>query len=339
MSDLYPLRLRPEFCERIWGARSLAPIYAHESTGMPIGEAWLTGDDCTVENGPLAGRSLAQLSRQFGRELMGDAASDVSRFPLLIKFLFPRDKLSVQVHPDDETAARVGQPCGKTECWYILRAEAGAQIGLGLKPGTTKAEVERAIHEKRLEHLLNWLQLRAGDLIYADAGTVHAIGPGSVIVEVQQNSDTTYRLYDYGRPRELHIDAGLQATKEFTHAGKVERRPAHFGNGKNQVNLVTSPCFIVDRFRLVHSWEFRRPSKGKSSVWCLVAVKGSGVISSNGSAPISFNCGEVSVVPAAVDRVTVSPQLDLEFLCASLPVEKVEHPKTVLGGTGASLAR
>src|ERR1700686_5388515 len=126
MPDLYPLLLRPQFHERVWGARNLAPVYWQEITGSPVGEAWLTGDTCTVTNGPLAGQTLADLAQKFGPALLGEAVPDVSRFPLLIKFLFPREKLSVQVHPDDEQAARVGQPNGKTECWYILRAELGA---------------------------------------------------------------------------------------------------------------------------------------------------------------------------------------------------------------------
>src|SRR5262249_35991090 len=120
MPDLYPLLLQPQFHERIWGAHDLAPIYSREILGSPIGEAWVTGDDCRVANGPLIGKTLAQLSSEFGVHLLGEAANHRSRFPLLIKFLFPKDKLSVQVHPDDETAARLGQPCGKTECWYVL---------------------------------------------------------------------------------------------------------------------------------------------------------------------------------------------------------------------------
>src|SRR5258708_16899194 len=209
MLDLYPLLLRPQFHERVWGSRDLAPIYSQQITGNPVGEAWLTGDECKVANGPLAGRTLADLTRELGPQLLDEAAPSASRFPLLIKFLFPRDKLSVQVHPDDADAALIGQPCGKTEGWYGLHAEPGSRIGLGLKPGTTKAEVDRAIRETRMEQLLNWIEARQGDMFYVDAGTIHAIGPGSVIVETQQNSDTTYRLYDYGRPRELHIEDGL----------------------------------------------------------------------------------------------------------------------------------
>lgn len=330
MAHLYPLRLHAEFCERVWGAKNLAPVYTREITGNPVGEAWLTGDSCKVANGPLTGISLGEISRQFGRELLGEGVSDCARFPLLIKFLFPKDKLSVQVHPDDEAASRLGQPCGKTECWYILQAEPGAQIGLGLRAGTSKAQVLQAIRETRLEQLLNWIQLRAGDLIYVEAGTIHALGPGVVIVEIQQNSDTTYRLYDYGRPRELHIDAGIQATKEWTHAGRVEPSLHSSEDGKDQVNLITSPCFIVDKFTLSRSWEFRRPQHARGGVWCLVAIRGSGVISAGDCEPISFSCGEVVVVPAAVREFAVKPQWEIEFLCSSVPAGRVEHPRTTM---------
>ena len=339
MPDLYPLLLRPQFHERIWGSLDLAPIYTREITGSPLGEAWLTGDGCTVANGPLAGRTLAQLCQEFGKKFLGEGAGNATRFPLLIKFLFPREKLSVQVHPDDEMAVKVGQPCGKTECWYVLQAEPGAKIGLGLKPGVTKSEVERAIVENRMEHLLNWLDVHEGDLVYVDAGTVHAIGGGAVIVETQQNSDTTYRLYDYGRPRELHVQDGLRATKEQTHAGKVVPAKPQIENGKFQLNLVTSPCFIVDKFKLSQAWEFRRPQHARRSVWCVVATRGFGVLESEGSAPISLNSGEAVIIPAEVEKFRLKPQWELEFLCASLPVEKVGHPTTVLLETTAAAAQ
>lgn len=327
MPDLYPLLLQPEFHERVWGVRSLEPIYSHQVTGAPVGEAWLTGDSCRVVNGPLAGRALSSLTREFGTRLLGEATADTSRFPLLIKFLFPRDKLSVQVHPDDEGARQLGQPCGKTECWFVLQAEPGAQIGLGFKPGTTKAEIEQAISETRMEELLNWVAIHDGDLIYVEAGTVHAIGPGSVILETQQNSDTTFRLYDYGRPRELHIEQGLRAAKLQTRAGKVARSQAQAEGGKAQASLVASPFFIMDTFRLERPWEFRRPQHARRSVWCLVATRGCGVIESQGTERVSFACGEAVVVPAEVESFVVRPQWEAEFVCASLPVEAVGQPE------------
>ena len=164
-----------------------------------------------------------------------------------MKFIFPRDKLSVQVHPDDETARRAGLPNGKTECWYVMQAEPGAKVGLGLKPGATREQFAQAIREVRAEELLNWTEVRAGEMIYVDAGTVHAIGPGVILLETQQNSDTTYRLYDYGRPRELHVKQGLEALKERTKAGTV---PAGRPEDGGWMTLVNSPCFAVRKIAI-----------------------------------------------------------------------------------------
>jgi mannose-6-phosphate isomerase len=333
MSDLYPLLLRPQFHQRVWGARSLAPVYSQDFSEL-IGEAWLTGEQCEVANGPLAGRTLAELTREYGSELIG-SAPDISRFPLLIKFLFPRDKLSVQVHPDDDGARSKGEACGKTECWYVWSAEPGAQIGLGLKPGTTKAEVERAIHETRMEELLNWIEVHAGEMFYVDAGTVHAIGPGSVLVETQQNSDTTYRLYDYGRPRQLHIEDGLAAIKEETHAGRVLAGHSRLEQGNAHSNLVSSPCFVVEKLRLTQPWEFKRDVARNGNVLCLVAIEGCGQIEFGEMPPVTFCTGQAVVVPATVREFVIKPQWELEFLCSSVPVTKVEQPATVLVGTTA----
>jgi len=172
-----------------------------------------------------------------------------------------------------------------------------------------------------------------------DAGTIHAIGPGSVIVETQQNSDTTFRLYDYGRPRDLHIADGLKAAKELTHAGKVVAGDPQIEKGKTQMNLVTSPSFVVDKFKLAKTWEFRRPHHARQSVWCLLALQGCGVIASEGSAPVTFAGGELVVVPAAVEKFMLKPQWELEFLCASLPIESVAQPATVLLNTAANSRR
>src|SRR5215467_14296699 len=128
MKELYPLLMSPLFDPRPWGTTDLSPIYPDKHFQEKIGESWLTGDHCKVANGPLAGKSLAELSTKYGRELVGDAAREEHRFPLLLKFLFPHEKLSVQVHPDDELARKIGQPWGKTECWYVAHAKPGAQI-------------------------------------------------------------------------------------------------------------------------------------------------------------------------------------------------------------------
>jgi len=165
MEKLYPLLMKPLFDPRPWGRFDLSPIYPGKFDEK-IGESWLTGDNCVVENGRLAGQSLAALSREYKRELVGEAPREDHRFPLLLKFLFPQEKLSVQVHPDDAAAQQVGEPCGKTECWYVVDAEPGAEIGLGLKPGVTRDEFERSIHEQRAEDLLNWSTAYLGVSVY-----------------------------------------------------------------------------------------------------------------------------------------------------------------------------
>ncbi len=307
MSDLYPLRLEPYFDARPWGSRDLRPVYDQVPGTEPIGEAWLTWDECRVANGPLAGSRLGELCRRFGRELVGEAAREAERFPLLVKFLFPRAKLSVQVHPDEETAQRLGEPCGKTECWHVLAAEPGAQIGLGLKPGVTREDLARAIREVRAEELLNWVDLEAGDMIYVEAGTVHTIGPGSVLVETQQNSDTTYRLYDYGRPRELHIEQGIEAVREQTASGKVAPQGER---------LIASTSFIVERFPLHAAREFPAPA-GSPQVF--VAVDGCGVIETPRTEPVTIARGEAVIVPASIPGAWIRPQWQVEVMRMTLP--------------------
>ena len=331
MNNLYPLLMLPGFDPRPWGTHDLSPIYPNRQFEEKIGEAWLTGDDCKVANGPLTGQTLAQLSEKYQRELVGDAARDARRFPLLLKFLFPHEKLSVQVHPDDEQARRVGQPWGKTECWYVAHAKPGAQIALGLKPGVSVLELEHAIHEKRAEELLNWLNVYTGDMIYVTGGTVHTLGPGSVIVETQQQSDMTYRLYDYGRPRELHLKEGLAAVKLKVASGKVVRpAPEQMPGSKNRrAPLVAAPYFVVDMFEMKDAQELStRDDSGKSSAQILVAVEGCGVVESAGAEPVTLAKGDAVVVPASVEKFTVRPQWTLEFLRARVPGAALPEPET-----------
>src|SRR5882672_9649878 len=331
MGNLYPLLMLPAFDPRPWGTLDLSPIYPNHKFEEKIGEAWLSGDDCKVASGPLTGKTLSQLSEEYQRELVGDAARDAKRFPLLLKFLFPHEKLSVQVHPDDEQARRVHQPWGKTECWYIAHAKPGSQIALGLKSGVSVAELEKAIQEKRAEELLNWLDVYTGDMIYVSGGTVHTLGPGSVIVETQQQSDTTYRLYDYGRPRELHLKEGMAAVKLKVASGKVVRPgPAQIPGSKNrQAPLVAAPYFVVDMFEMKDAQDLStRDASGKSSAQILVAVEGCGSVEAAGADAVTFAKGDAVVVPASVEKFTVRPQWTLEFLRARVPGASLPEPET-----------
>ena len=318
MSALYPFSMQAMFDPRPWGTLDLSPIYPNHKFGEKIGEAWLTGD-------------AGKVSKEYGLELVGEAAADPNRFPLLLKFLFPHEKLSVQVHPDDEAARRVGQPCGKTECWYVVHARPGAQIGLGLKPGVTREQFAQSIQDARAEELLNWVNVYPGEMIYVTGGTVHTLGPGAIIVETQQQSDTTYRLYDYGRPRELHLKEGLAVIKEKVSSGKVIRpAPTNLNGGANRrAPLIASPYFAVDMFELKQPHSFRtKDESGKRSVQILVAVEGCGVVEADGAEPVTLARGDAVVVPAAVGEFQVRPQWSVEFLKASVPGVTLPEPET-----------
>lgn len=331
MSKLYPLLMQPAFDPRPWGTLDLSPIYPNHRFEEKIGEAWLTGDACQVANGPLKGKTLADLSTQYGGELVGDAALDSHRFPLLVKFLFPHDKLSVQVHPDDEAARKLGQPWGKTECWYVAHAKPGAQIALGLKPAVTKEQFERAIHDQHAEDLLNWIKVYSGEMIYVAGGTVHTIGPGLILMETQQQSDTTYRLYDYGRKRELHLREGLAAMKEKVGSGKVVRpAPVELnGTTNRRAPLISSSYFVVDMFELKQPYSFRTQDEtGKHSAQIMVAVEGCGIVEAPGTNPVTLARGDAVVVPATVGEFSVRPQWAVEFLKVRVPGAALPEPET-----------
>lgn len=331
MSDLYPLLMSPVFDPRPWGTLDLSPIYPNQRCDEKIGEAWLTGDHGRVANGPLRGKSLNELALRYERELVGEVARDPKRFPLLVKFLFPHEKLSVQVHPDDEAAQRFGEPWGKTECWYVAHAKPGSQVALGLKAGVTKAQFEEAIHQHRAEDLLNWINVFTGDMIYVVGGTVHTLGPGAVLVETQQQSDTTFRLYDYGRPRPLHLAEGLSVMKEKARSGKVVRpAPRELTGTRNRlVPLVSSPCFVVEMFELKQPQEFSTADEsGKSSAQILVAVEGCAAVEAAGTEAVTLAKGDAVVIPASLKKFYVRPQWSVEMLKSSVPGANVPEPVT-----------
>ncbi|OAI47878.1 mannose-6-phosphate isomerase [Planctomycetaceae bacterium SCGC AG-212-F19] len=222
---LYPLRFEPILQPRIWGGRQLASWYGY-ATDEPIGEAWVLSDredhPSRIAEGPLKGRTLPQLMAEVAPALLGPKAEHHRRFPLLLKFLDARDTLSVQVHPTDgHTQLLPHGERGKTEAWIVLQAEPESRIFAGLHPGVTAEVMCRALAERRLRDLLASFVPKPGDGIMLDAGTVHALGGGVLLFEVQQNSDVTFRLYDWdrvdgqGKPRALHIEDALACT-DFT---------------------------------------------------------------------------------------------------------------------------
>lgn len=283
-----PVVLTPVLVERIWGAASLQPWHPGAADDRRIGEIWLTAENCVAEAGDGVGQTLAELTSA-APEAFGDTRKQ--GFPLLIKLLFPLEKLSVQVHPDDAHAQAAGMPRGKTECWYVLEAEPGAELALGFQESLTREQIAAAIHDGTIESKLRMVPVKAGDMVFVDAGTVHAIGPGMVVLETQQYSDTTYRLWDYGRPRELHIDAGTAVTRTDTKAGLVEPKPMD-----GFTRLVSCEYFVVDRFTLKHA---ETAALGHThDLQILIALEsGCALLSPEGVAlPLPY--GQAVVVPA-----------------------------------------
>ena len=288
-----PVALTPLLVERIWGADSLGPWYPPVPPGKPIGEVWLTAEPCTVAGTDV---TLAELAAEFPENLHN---VDAHGFPLLIKLLYPREKLSVQVHPNDAQAqAMLGQARGKTECWYVLSAEPGAQVALGFREAMTVEQVKKGLLDGTIEDKLRLLPVSAGDMVFVDANTVHAIGPGMVVLEVQQYSDVTYRLWDYGRPRELHIEDGLAVTRTDTAAGLVVPRAM-----ENFDRLVACPYFTVDRFRLAASGQADLHGEGELQV--LVALGNGCSLQRQGGETVRLPPGHAVVVPAADGAYTL----------------------------------
>lgn len=229
---LQPVRLEPQFVPRIWGSRNLAPLFPDKkSLAAPIGEVWLTGNECRFGDGPFAGEKLGDVWPRMSDDWAGKQARRDKPFPMLVKFLFPEEKLSVQVHPHDEYAMRheaAKGGVGKTEMWYVVSARPGAEVRVGLKPEVTKESFRRAIADGTAEEMLERIAVRANDAIFVPAGTAHTIGPGMVLCEVQQNSDVTYRVFDFnrrdaeGKPRELHIENALDVLRfGKQHGGRI----------------------------------------------------------------------------------------------------------------------
>lgn len=218
MTPVYPLKFEPIYKEKIWGGRNLERLYGRRlPPGKPIGESWELADleegTCTVSNGPLAGQTLTAVTAQLGRALLGNArALESGRFPLLLKLLDANDILSLQVHPDEKAVAEIPGSALKTECWYIVESRDG-MLFKGVVPGVTPEEFRRAIETDQAEKVVRAIKVKAGDFHYLPAGTVHAVGAGLVVAEVQTPSDTTYRVTDWGRGREIHVDRSMQCIR------------------------------------------------------------------------------------------------------------------------------
>jgi mannose-6-phosphate isomerase len=317
--ELAPFLIEPLFVSRIWGFDDLRPWYdyvAGQGNGAePIGEVWLTGDECRAATGPYAGKKLGEVFSEGETAMLGEGAPPQS--PILVKVIFAREKLSVQVHPDDALAQKYGQPRGKTECWYALSAEPGAEVAAGLKPGVTVDDVRSGIERGTLEQSLNILPVKRGEMVFVDAGTVHAIWPGSILLETQQNSDITYRMYDYGRPRELHVEKSLEALRFDTGAGIVPPRELD-----DRTILIDVEYFRVERIPVKGSRAsagLAGPDEAPGGLSYLFAAEGAARISGPGFDPVELAPRGIAAIPAhsppftledlgGVDLIRISPR-------------------------------
>ena len=308
MSEILPFRLAPYFRTRIWGFHDLAPWFDYKTEGEPIGEVWLTGEMCKAATGPFAGQTLRAITDAHGPELLGKALGD-GEFPLLVKILFPKEKLSVQVHPDDAMASKYGEPRGKTECWYVLDAEPGATVALGIRPGVTSEEIRTAIKGATLENLLEMVPVHKNDMLFVDAGTVHAMGPGVVILEAQQTSDLTYRMYDYGRPRELHLEKSLEAMRIKTRAGKIPPRSVD-----GHTVLIDETYFEIERWTLPAGDAPANLSANTGAVQILFVSSGEICISADAAESFAVSRCQLAVVPALATGVRIGVESAAEII-------------------------
>jgi mannose-6-phosphate isomerase len=340
MITICPARLEPIFSPRPWGSKSLAPFFPEKSNlAEPIGEAWMTGSECRFASGPFAGEELGEAWSKMPVEWTGTriprrGSHANSRFPLLAKFIFAEEKLSLQVHPDDDYASRhesAAGGLGKTEMWYAVNARSGADVLAGLKPDITLESFEYAIANGTAEECLDRIPLASGDAVFVPAGTVHTIGPGLVLCEIQEQSDLTYRVYDYnrrdakGRVRELHVDKALQVIRFGKQMGgkiqqfRIERDP------------VTETHFVVCPYFAVEKWEFKEPLLASTSpeyfeLW--IILDGSGEIRW-GRERTTYGPVQAWLIPAALGDYEITPETSTSLLRAHVPGDLSEASRSL----------
>jgi mannose-6-phosphate isomerase len=308
-----PFRFAPIYKERIWAGRKLAEIFGRElPAGVNIGESWeladLENDRSIISNGPLAGQTLRSAIERHTEEITG-RKDFTPPFPLLLKFLDAGRTLSVQVHPDEKACLKMG--CGepKTECWFVLQADPQSRIYKGLKRGTTRGSFEKAVNEGTVEELLDSVEASAGQCHYLPAGTVHALGAGILVAEIQLPSDTTYRVFDWnrlddsGNPRRLHIAEALECIHFDTAAADL---PV-----SNSGRLLDCPYFTIDKLAFAAG---EAVDLDHGLMQAVMVTAGSGELKGRGNASTPFRAGQTLLVPAAWDGQILSQRAG-ECLC------------------------
>lgn len=324
MPELYPLRFQPVYKDYIWGGRRFETALRRKLASDGIyAESWEIADhpqgESIVASGPLAGKSLGELCRSRGKGLLG-RHHPRHVFPLLLKYLDANQHLSLQVHPDDQCAAAMGlTDPGKTEAWYVIEAAPGSCLWAGFAEPVDRVVVEQALRHGEIEQLLHRVEPRSGDCIFVPAGTVHAIGAGLLVAEIQQMSNNTFRLYDWGRvgsdgkPRPLHIEQGIQAI-DYT-SGPVEPTQGQPTENPDVTRLVACEQFVLDR------WQVSGKARMEADNRCLIltVVKGRLFVEGDWMAPLRR--GQTLLVPAAWGAAQLESvgESEAEFLVAGLP--------------------
>lgn len=321
---LYPLKLSPVLKQAIWGGRRLIKEYGKDFDGESLAEAWelssrTKNDSAAIANGDLAGTLLCDYFKEFGEALIGKKHAG-GAFPLLVKWIDARDKLSVQVHPDDAYAKAHEDSLGKTELWYIAEAKEGARLVYGLADGADKGTLVAALESGEVERVLKTIPVKAGDAVFIPAGMLHAIGEGIVIAEIQQSSDVTYRFYDYdrrdknGNPRPLHVEKAMAVVRSFSEEEINAVRYAHATEEERRSPAVLAVCPYF-RVELVGLDGERTLEVTEDSFLHLLCTEGEGRLVFDGE-EYSFSKGESYLLPAALGKCT--------FLgCASLLISKI----------------
>jgi len=335
VTHYYPLRLRASLHETIWGGRRLERDgWKQIPPGdIAIGESWETEISNVVQNGLYTGKTLGTLVEELGVSLLGKQAFAIfgQRFPLLAKFIDANAQLSVQVHPEDSYAARhEGGKLGKTEFWYILTAELGARIVYGFKTPTDRAEVAQAIQNVTLDRLLHEERVQAGDIIYVPAGTVHAIGSGVMLYELQEYSDVTYRMYDYGRlsasgkPRELHIERSLDVV-HYDVPRQIKMKPVSLANthGHEDRCLIACRYFLTREIQLKEHAAVEGTTRSSCIILSCLGERAQIFYGDSLRESESISRGETVILPAALGHYRLVGNGALLFSYVPEPADKV----------------
>jgi mannose-6-phosphate isomerase len=320
MSILYPLVFQPIFKERVWGGRELERLFNKKlPAAKPIGESWeisdRPGDESVVVNGSFAGKTLRWLMQNYSPEILGRTRPAAeNRFPILCKILDARDKLSLQVHPPAAKAAELnGEP--KTEMWFIADAGPQAELFVGLKRGVTRSEFEGKIATGTVAECFHRAPVRAGDAMFLPSGRVHAIGANLVIFEIQQNSDTTYRVFDWnrvgldGKPREMHVAQSL-ASINFNDFEPALVSSEYAGDSVRSRAIVRDPLFNVDHVEMKNGG---RTDLAENRLQILAVVRGKVEIQNEGKV-VTLDAGQFCLVPAELEKTEVTATADTSLL-------------------------